>query len=50
MKAKTDVWMYSAQGAELFLEGQDIPKGYVDTPSKVKKSDFAKKVARNVNK
>jgi hypothetical protein len=27
--------MYSAEGARLFVAGETIPNGYVDTPAKV---------------
>lgn len=35
-KAKTDVWMYRAEGPRLFKAGDIIPPGYVDTPAKLK--------------
>jgi hypothetical protein len=50
MKAKTDTFMYNVDGVKLFKEGEEVPKGYVDTPEKVKKPAPAKKVAQNVNK
>ena len=31
-------WMYNEDGGKIFEEGEDIPKGYVDCPSKVEKS------------
>lgn len=34
-KAKTDVWMYRAEGPRLFKAGETIPDGYVDSPAKV---------------
>lgn len=50
MKAKSDVFMYSADGQRLFKEGDEIPKGYVDSPAKIKKTAPAKKVAQNGDK
>jgi hypothetical protein len=35
MKAEHPTWMYSKDGAKLFQEGDEIPKGYFDSPSKV---------------
>ncbi|CUX21386.1 hypothetical protein CFBP6626_07235 [Agrobacterium tumefaciens] len=35
MKAEHPMWMYSKDGAKLFQEGDEIPKGYFDSPSKV---------------
>ncbi|WP_162651558.1 hypothetical protein [Lentilitoribacter sp. Alg239-R112] len=50
MQAKTDVWMYAVSGKKLFLQGEEIPKGYVDSPAKVKKTELVKKAGQNANK
>lgn len=35
--------MYNKDGAHYFNDGEDIPKGYVDCPTKVKKDNPTKK-------
>jgi len=33
------LWMYNKDGGELFVSLDDVPKGYVDCPSKVVKAE-----------
>lgn len=41
-KAEWDMWMFRGEEAKLFHEGDEIPAGWHDTPSKFNGADPAK--------